>query len=149
MKLSTKIRYGVRAMIDIGTHCSDRPVPLNNVSKRQDVSAKYLEAIMPALKAAELVCSIKGPGGGYTLARRPQEITLYDIFAALEGPACLVDCVNQPESCHRQTSCVSYDVWKNLSQLINDNLKSVTISELIARQREKETRARGVLLYNI
>ena len=149
MKLSTKIRYGVRAMIDIGAHCSDRPVPLTDVSKRQNVSAKYLEAIMPSLKASELVRSVKGPGGGYSLARRPGEITLYDIFSALEGPACLVDCVNQPENCRGQSSCVSYDIWKNLSHLINSSLKSVTIGDLIDRQNQRESKARETLMYNI
>lgn len=149
MKLSTKIRYGVRAMIDIGAHCSDRPVPLNEVSKRQKVSAKYLEAIMPALKAAELVRSLKGPGGGYMLAREPGEITLYDIFSALEGPTCLVDCVDQVGSCHWQTSCVSNDVWRDLSHLINSSLKSVTIGDLINRQNQKKSESRETLTYNI
>jgi len=149
MQLSTKIRYGVRAMIDIGSHCSDRPVPLTDVSRRQDVSAKYLEAIMPSLKAAELVRSVKGPGGGYMLARKPGEITLYDILSALEGPACLVDCVNQPGSCRGQSDCVSSDVWKNLSHLINSNLRSVTIGELIDRQNQRESKAREALMYTI
>ena len=149
MKLSTKIRYGVRAMIDIGAHCSDRPVSLNEVSTRQKVSAKYLEAIMPALKAAELVRSMKGPGGGYMLTREPGKITLFDIFTALDGPTCLVDCVDQPENCHLQSSCVSNDVWKDLSRLINSNLKSVTIGDLIDRQNQKKSKAREALIYNI
>ncbi len=149
MKLSTKIRYGVRAILDIGAHSSDRPVPLNDVSEREEISAKYLEAIMPSLKTADLIRSIKGPGGGYILSRPPEEITLYEIVAALEGPMCLVDCVSLPESCSRQGICVTYDIWKDLSRLINDTLKSVTLGELIARQREKAMRARGALMYNI
>ena len=149
MKISTKIRYGVRAILDIATHSSERPVPLNDVSKREEISAKYLEAIMPSLKAADLIRSIKGPGGGYVLSLPPEEITLYDIVAALEGPMCLVDCVSKPDSCSRQKTCVIYDVWKDLSQLMNDTLRSTTISDLIERQREKTMRAQGAFIYNI
>ena len=149
MKLSTKIRYGVRAILDIAAQPANGPVPLSDISKREKISAKYLESIMPALKAAELIRSVKGPGGGYVLSRAPEEITLYDIVAALEGPTCLVDCINQPESCIVQETCVVYDVWKGLSQLINDSLRSVNLRELITRQKEKIAGARGTFTYNI
>jgi Rrf2 family protein len=146
--LTTKIRYAARAMVDLGIHACDRRVAVWEVSKRQGISMKYLEALMPALKSAGLVKSVKGPRGGYSLGRLPEDITLYDIVAAFGGPVTLVDCEKNGAGCRRMESCAVNEVWREVSTVINEKLASVTLREIMERQRELDGRS-GALVYYI
>jgi len=145
---STRIRYATRSLMDIALQSPDCPVPVNDISARQKISVKYLESIMPPLKSAGLVVSSKGAHGGYLLAKPPSRITLFDVVCAFGGPVDLVSCVNGGSACDRVARCSAYDAWKELSDMINARLKSITIAGLAARQRQKEQQCRE-LVYHI
>ncbi|MBI4733650.1 MAG: Rrf2 family transcriptional regulator [Rubrobacteridae bacterium] len=112
MKLSTKSRYGTRAMLDIALNCEQGPVHLRDLADRQGLSMKYLEQIVPSLKAAGLIRSIRGANGGYKLAKDPSKITLLSIVEALEGVLVPVECVGDPQLCSRAPECAVHDIWK-------------------------------------
>jgi Rrf2 family cysteine metabolism transcriptional repressor len=137
MKISTKGRYGTRAMIDIGENYGKGPVPLRQLAERQCISMKYMEQIIPLLRTAGLIRSARGARGGYTLAKDPGEISLRDIVQALEGPWSLVDCVDNPELCDRTKHCVTYEIWYDIHMAMQEILASTTLADMIARQRKK------------
>ncbi len=137
MKISTKGRYGTRAMIDIGENFAKGPVSVRQLADRQNISVKYMEQIIPMLKASGLVRSTRGARGGYVLAKNPREIRLRDIVQALEGPWSLVDCVSDETLCHRAKECVTYEIWNDLHQAIYKILDSTTLEAMIARHQEK------------
>ena len=135
MRLSTKGRYGARAMIDIALNYDKGPVSLKDLAKRQEVSDKYMEQLIPRLKAADLITSVRGAGGGYMLRKNPQNITLRNIIEALEGSTFLVNCVDHPEVCNRVEDCVTYEIWKELQDTISSVLESYTLAYMVERQR--------------
>ena len=137
-KLSTKGRYGLRAMIDLAQAYGEGPVLVRSVADRQEVSSKYLHALLGTLKSAGLVRSVRGSGGGYALARHPSEVRLTEIVEALEGPLSVVDCVADEALCRRSASCAVRDVWLTVSEAVTDVLSSLTLEELVERQRAKE-----------
>ena len=137
MKMSTRGRYGARAMLDIALNCDKGPVPLKDMSQRQQISIKYLEQLIQPLKTAGLIKSVRGAGGGYTLARLPQEISLLQIVTALERLS-PTDCVEAPEACPRAGKCVAHDVWQEVQNSINDVLASFTLMDMAERQLEKD-----------
>jgi Rrf2 family transcriptional regulator, cysteine metabolism repressor len=130
MKLSTKVRYGVRAMIDLANHTGSGPVLVQQIAQRQQLSKKYLENLLVVLKGASLVRSVRGAKGGYTLARGADEMTLLDIVEALDGPIALVDCTGKPEECTRWNICATRDLWSKVSDQIIEILKSKTLAQL-------------------
>ncbi|MBF0595018.1 MAG: Rrf2 family transcriptional regulator, partial [Candidatus Omnitrophica bacterium] len=111
MKLSTKVRYSVRLMIDLAIHGAKGPVLLRDIAYRQDISEKYLGHLVPLLKSAGLINATRGSKGGFILLRLPSVITLKDIIEAVEGPICLVGCTSDPDQCKRSGSCSSRDFW--------------------------------------
>jgi Rrf2 family protein len=137
MKLSTRSRYGVRMMADLAENFGKKPVFLKDIAKREEISEKYLSIIVIPLRAAGLIQSTRGAHGGYTLAKRPEEISLQDIFDALEGKICLVDCVENPKECPRVGICPTRDVWSVLGEKIRETLSSVTLADLVKTRREK------------
>jgi Rrf2 family protein len=137
MKLSTKSRYGTRAMLDIALNDGFGPVHLRDLAKRQELSMKYLEQIVPSLKTAGLVRSIRGAGGGYVLAKPSEEITLLDIIEALEGSLVPVECVSNPRVCHRIPECAVHDIWREVQCGMNNILRSHTLADLVGQQLEK------------
>ncbi|UCH86738.1 MAG: RrF2 family transcriptional regulator [Dehalococcoidia bacterium] len=141
MKLSTRGRYGTRAMLDVALHCSQGPVRLKDIAQRQEVSKKYLEHLISRLETAGLLTSIRGASGGMTLARPASEIKLSEILQALEGPIDLVGCVDNADWCSRSSSCATRDIWMEMGQLLNDFLESITLEDLCRQQREKEEEA--------
>ncbi len=141
MKLSTRGRYGTRAMLDVALHCTEGPVHLRDIARRQQVSKKYLEHLTRRLEAAGLLRSIRGAGGGMSLARPPSEIRLSEIVETLEGPTALVECVDNPERCARSSSCATRDVWMEIGQLLGAFLESKTLQDLCREQQEKEQAA--------
>jgi len=139
MKLSTKGRYGTRLMLELAIHYGKGPVALKDIAKRQEISEKYLWQLISPLKIAGLVNSTRGPSGGYTLAKKPSEITLNDIVSVLDGPLCIVDCVKDPSLCKRSANCVTREVWSETSEELSKVLASKTLEDMIKRQKNKDS----------
>jgi Rrf2 family transcriptional regulator, cysteine metabolism repressor len=138
MKISTKIRYGTRAMLELATHYGEGTIELREIAEKEDISPKYLEQVIVPLRTAGLVKSVRGSKGGYTLAKPPSNISLREIFEGLEGPVNLVDCLVDPEACQRTSTCVTREIWKEVSDVIEKVLGSVTLEEMVNRKRKKE-----------
>ena len=139
MKISTKGRYGLRALIDLASHSvNGNPVYLSEIARRQGVSEKYLEQIFSALNKGGLVKSQRGRKGGYLLGREPEKITLEDILIVLEGPCGLVDCVNDPGLCARSDVCATRDVWEMLGNRIKEVLGRYMLATLVEMQQLKD-----------
>jgi len=139
MKISTKGRYGLRALLDLAAHPDDGPRRLDAIAESQAISRNYLHSLMIALKAAGLVRSRRGSQGGYVLARPAREITLARILQVLEGPLALADCVEDERLCRRAKNCVAHDMWSELSADIENLFASVTLADLAARQAKTAT----------
>ncbi len=137
MKLSTKGRYGVRAMIDLASHYRHGPCVLKDMAKRIDVSNKYLEQLISLLRTAGLVRSVRGAHGGYMLARDPKDIRVSDVIQVLEGSISLVDCIDDPEICEKTEHCAAHDLWAQIKDLMESVLESVTLQNMAERQRQK------------
>jgi Rrf2 family transcriptional regulator, iron-sulfur cluster assembly transcription factor len=130
MKLSTRSRYGTRLMLDMAEHYQEGPIQLGTIAKRQDISVKYLEQLIIPLKKANYVTSVRGARGGHMLAKRPDEITVGEIVALLEGGIQLSDCSDKPEVCGRSDQCLTRLVWKEASRAVYDKLDAITLSDL-------------------
>ena len=138
MKLSTKGRYATRALLDLALQQVEGPTTLKDIAHRQQISLRYLEHLITPLIAAGIVRSIRGPKGGVFLARAPGEIRLSDVIQLLEGSVTPVECVDNPEICSRSASCVSRDIWGELKKAVTGVLESITLQELVERQRKKQ-----------
>ena len=138
MRLSTKSRYGVRALFDIAYHSVGLPTQIKDISRRQQISPRYLEQIFQKLKKADILGSKRGPNGGYFLIKDPSDITLGDIVRATEGPFELVFCIsdNPKKLCPQKDKCVATDMWKEMSFKIEDFFNSITILDLCSRAKE-------------
>jgi len=132
MKISTKGRYGLRTLMDIAIHQNAGTVTLNEIAKRQQISAKYLWQIMSQLKNAGLVRGTRGPKGGYRLIRGPEEITLLDIVRILEGPVTLVECENE---CPFDGQCIAQRVWREISDTVGQALQGITLADIPQRHQ--------------
>lgn len=138
MKLSTRGRYGVRAMLELALNNGKGPVPLRDLATRQEISAKYLEQLLIPLKGAGLVKSVRGARGGYMLAMEPARISLYDIVCSLEGPLAPVECVQDATYCERVGGCTVHLVWGEMGRLLVDYLSRITLASMVTRQHEKD-----------
>ena len=138
LRLSTKGRYGTRAMLELALSGGNKPILLREIAERQDISLKYLEQIIPSLKSAGLVNSSRGASGGYFLAKSPEEITIKEIVEALEGPLKLVDCVGDPGLCQVAGQCVTRDLWDEVSVNISKLLESRTLADLAQKHKDKQ-----------
>jgi Rrf2 family transcriptional regulator, cysteine metabolism repressor len=134
MRLSTKSRYGARAMLDIAINYEKGPVSVKSIAGRQGISVKYMEQLISLLKVAGLIRSVRGAKGGYTLNKDVHQINLRDIIDALEGSMFPVDCVDSPEICDRAKKCVTYEIWKDIQDRINNMLDSLTLADMVERQ---------------
>jgi Rrf2 family protein len=139
IKLSTKGRYGTRLMLNLAGHHKNNQgaVILKSVSEEEGISLRYLEQIIIPLKINKLVKSIRGAGGGYTLAKDPSEIKVCDILQALEGSCCLVECVEDPASCERNETCGTREIWKGATELLKNYFESISLRDILARQEKK------------
>lgn len=144
IKLSTKGRYGTRLMLNLAHHYNNgnEAVILKNVSDDEEISIRYLEQIIIPLKINRLVKSIRGAGGGYTLARHPSKIKVSEILHALEGSCCLVDCVEDNDYCSRIPICATYDIWKEASNRLKDYFGSITVQDLAEISKKKNAKAK-------
>lgn len=133
MMFSTKGRYGLRAMIDIAMYEKEGPVSIQAIAERQGISSRYLGQLLTPLKQAGLVRSIRGPQGGYVLAKSAEDITAGDIIRVLEGPISPVDCISevQPEECIRSNNCVTRDIWLEIRDSVGAILDSHTLASLV------------------
>ena len=122
MKISTKGCYGLRALVDLAQHHGEGPVLMRAIAERQGLSRKYLHALLTSLRAAGMVRSIRGSGGGYVLARPPSELPVLDILQALEGNLDVAQCVRHPGVCERSSGCACHDVWTELSRALAKRL---------------------------
>ena len=136
MKLSTKSRYGLRALFDIAYNAGMLPGQIKDISRRQNISARYLEQIFQELKRAGLLKSKRGPQGGYRLTRKPEDINLLDIIRATEGKLSLVEC-DPPgkDTCAFDSHCVTQEVWQKASKCLTEYLESVTLEDLCSRAK--------------
>lgn len=134
LRLSTKGQYGVRAMFEITRGYPDRPVTIREISERQDVSVPYLEQILNKLRRAGLIKSVKGPGGGYLLAHKPDKISIAAILNELEGPVAITSCLDPEEGCSRVEGCVTHLLWKALGEKIEAFLETITLNDLIKKE---------------
>ncbi len=138
MKLTTKSRYGVRAIFDIAYHTGGLPAQIKDISDRQRISPRYLEQIFQKLKKAGILGSKRGPKGGYYLLKEPKDITIYDIITTTEGPIELVFCVGEDEAggscdatmCDMKDQCVASPLWKELGDRIAEIFRTTTIQNL-------------------
>lgn len=138
MKLSTKGRYGLRAMVDLVVHSEEGPVPVSGIAARPRISESYLEQLLAKLKKAGLVSSVRGAGGGYIPDREPKEISVGDVLRALEGSLDPVDCPGLAEEnrCGGADVCVTKYVWKRINDSINRTVDEIKISDLVKESRE-------------
>jgi len=143
MRLTTKSRYGLRAMFDIAYNCGTMPAQIQDISRRQQISPRYLEQIFQNLKRAGILKSKRGPQGGYCLARKPDQITLLDILCATENDVMLVDCAGvgikkakRKSECPHEGNCITQTVWEEASTMLNDYFKGMTLQNLCERGLE-------------
>lgn len=137
MKVSTRGRYGLRALVDLALHQGPGLVPLGDIARRQEISLAYLEHLIAPLIAGGIVRSRRGTQGGVSLLRDPREIRLSEVVQLLEGPIAPVECVNNPEICLRSELCPTRDIWVELKKAMNGILESTTLQDLLERQEEK------------
>jgi Rrf2 family protein len=133
MKLSTKGKYGVRAIFEVARHYGKGPITIKEIADRQGISFSYLEQILHKLGKAGLIESVRGPGGGYLLARKPSALTIGDIVRALEGPIALSHCLEpgEPGDCNQADDCVAKVVWAKVGAKIEEALDSISFDDLL------------------
>ncbi len=140
MRLTTKGRFAVTAMIDLALHDADGPVTLAEISRRQKISLSYLEQLFGKLRRQALVNSTRGPGGGYTLARKSQEVSVAAIILAVDEPIDATQCGGM-ENCHDDRKCLTHDLWSSLNAHIFDYLGNVSLASLVENQHQLRAQA--------
>ncbi|MDY7038900.1 MAG: Rrf2 family transcriptional regulator [Thermodesulfobacteriota bacterium] len=138
MKISTRARYGTRAMLELAANYDKGPILLKDIAKRQDISFRYLDQLIIPLKTAGFIRNIRGKGGGYVLTKPPSHIKLSEVLQVLEGSMAPVDCIDDPQSCNRTESCTTRDVWIQVKDAMFDVLDSLTLGDMVRRQADKE-----------
>ena len=135
MKLSTKGRYGLRALIDLALYSENETVSIQSIARRQNISDSYLEQLMRKLRSAGLIVSVRGAQGGYKLARPANEISVGDVLRALEGSLEAVTCGGEDTSCQGADLCVTKFVWERINSSIRDTVDSIKLSQLVEESR--------------
>jgi Rrf2 family cysteine metabolism transcriptional repressor len=138
MRMSTRGRYGLRVMLELASNYGHGPIPVDAISKRQGISGKYIHILVTGLRSAGLVRTVRGPNGGYELARKPSSITALDVVSALEGRSAPVECVVDASACPRSGRCAARDVWCDVAAAVDGVLSGLTLEQLSDRQRAKQ-----------
>ncbi len=138
MKISTKIRYGTRAVLELASHYGEGPIELREIAEKEDIPLKYLEQVIIPIRTAGYVKSVRGSKGGYILAKPPSKIYLSELIEILNGPVELVECINNSNACPKAPHCVTRDIWKEVSEAIYHIFRSVTLEDMVGWKREKE-----------
>lgn len=141
MRLTTKGRYAVTAMLDLAYHSQSNPVTLTDIATRQTISLSYLEQLFARLRKAGMVKGVRGPGGGYTLSRGAREINIADIIEAVDEPVDSTKCGGKG-NCHNDQPCLTHDLWMGLSEQIRDYLKQISLGQLLDRELVSEVAQR-------
>lgn len=140
MRLTTKGRFAVNAMLDLALNSGQGPVTLAAISQRQKISLSYLEQLFGKLRRHKLVESVRGPGGGYYLARSLDQISIADIIVAVDEPLDATQCGGK-ENCHEDRRCMTHELWATLNERMYEYLESVKLSDLVAKQQEGAVQA--------
>lgn len=138
MKLSTRGRYGARALMELAKIHGQGPLSLKEIASRQSIPLKYLEQIAMVLKDAGIVKSVRGPSGGYELSKDPQDMDLFEIVEALEGSLSFVSCVKDPEVCEKVETCAFNDLWRRVAEETSNILRSVTLADMAKSDTDKK-----------
>ncbi len=146
MKISTKGRYGLRALTDLAAHLEGEPVSLTSVAKRQNLSLNYLEQVFGTLRKAGIVKSIKGPQGGYLLTKAASEITVQEILEALEGKFSIVDADQEQAEMDAVERAIQDLVWSQIDERVNSFLSECTLSQLVEEYRQRKD-GEGIMYY--
>ena len=141
MKLTTRGRYAVTAMLDLAIHGDDKPVSLADISGRQEISLSYLEQLFAKLRRGDLVTSVRGPGGGYRLARTRRQIFVAEIIDAVDESVDATNC-NGKGNCHHGEVCLTHHLWQDLSEQIHDFLSQISLAELVDRREIQSASSR-------
>ena len=139
LRLSTKVRYGLRALIALARHYDKGPVMARLIAEEEDISENYLEQIMEPLKKAGLVRSIRGAQGGFILAKKPGDIKIREAIEVLEGPISLIDCLIDPSVCNRSSNCPTRGLWENIRESILKAIETKTLEDLIKNQSVRQS----------
>jgi len=147
LRLSTKGQYAVRAIVNLACHTkcrnSDRPISLKEISDEEGISLSYLEQLFVKLRKGEIVKSVRGPGGGYVLAKAPSDISVSEVIKVVEEPLNPVYCLDEGEGCSRAATCITQGVWKRLAEKISEFLDSVSIEDLRHEAQSLDGRGPG------
>lgn len=138
MKLSTRTRYAVRAIIELAQSNNKKPLQLKIIAQRQEISVKYLEQLMAVLRSAGLVRSVRGSKGGYLLARAPDQIRMNEVLHRLEGTVSTVECVENKDSCSRSADCAARYLWMQVENSIEQKLQSISLQDLVDKANEEK-----------
>lgn len=138
MKLSTKGRYGLRALIDLAVHSEREPVSISSISARQNISERYLEQLVGKLKRAGIVKSVRGVQGGYQLAKEAEDISVGEVLRALEGSLEAVECpgLKEEQGCEEADFCVTKYVWKRINDSITNAVDEITLKQLVTESKK-------------
>lgn len=145
MKLSTKGKYGVKAMVELAINYGGDPISIKTIGKRQDISEYYLEQLFSSLRKAKLIKSIRGAQGGYVLSRDPKEITVAEIMDVLEGPIEIADCIDGI-SCDNIDCCATRLLWKRIKESIDTVLLSTTLEDIVNDYKDMQAKRQGLYL---
>lgn len=143
MKLSTKGRYGVRAMVDLASNYGGAPVSIKTISKRENLSEYYLEQLFSPLRRANIIRSIRGAQGGYVLCKPPNEITVGDVMTILEGPIEIADCIDGVE-CDSSDCCATKAVWEKIKYSIDSVMNSITLQDIMDDYKASKEKNSGI-----
>jgi len=148
MRLTTRGRFAVTAVLDLAMRSGQGPVALADISRRQKISLSYLEQLFGKLRKNQLVNSVRGPGGGYLLARATDTVSVADIIRAVDEPIDATSCGGR-ENCHDDQKCITHDLWVALNDHIFDYLGAVKLAELIAKQKQRAAQEPGAAVVDV
>ncbi len=143
MNISTRSRYGLRLLYELAARAGEGPVFLKDIARRQDISEKYLSKLVIPLKSAGIITAHRGAHGGYSLSKRPEQITALEVVTALEGDIAPIECVRDASACARSGICSTLPFWKGLAEAVNAYLRTVTLSDILCKG------AGGLVTYEI
>jgi Rrf2 family iron-sulfur cluster assembly transcriptional regulator len=141
VRLTTKGRYAVTAMLDLAFHSQTKPVTLTDIAARQTISLSYLEQLFARLRRAGMVKGVRGPGGGYKLCRKTSDISIAEIIAAVNEPLDSTKCGGEA-NCQKDQACLTHDLWMGLSEQIRGYLKGISLADLLERNQVQEVAMR-------
>ena len=141
MRVSMKVDYGVRALVDLAQHYGQGPAQSKDIAARQGIPEPFLDQLLTSLRKAGFINSRRGPQGGHALARLPSQVSLGEIISSLEGSVAPIDCVEGLTQCVRSGSCAQREVWQSIAESIHNMLNSISIDDLAQRQLRREEQA--------